>query len=89
MENHILTTNLKTRIMNAITETRRKLLADGYKFIRTGEGDANNGGQHRIKICGGDDSWGTWRVHSKWPSKAARDREMVRLVHEEKCLCLE
>jgi hypothetical protein len=45
--------------MNPITETRRKLLDDGYKFIRTGDGDANNGGQYRIKICGGDDSWGT------------------------------
>ena len=41
--------------MNPITETRRKLLDDGYKFIRTGDGDANNGGQYRIKICGGDD----------------------------------
>ena len=75
--------------MNPITETRRKLLDDGYKFIRTGDGDANNGGQYRIKICGGDDTWGVWRIHSKWPSKAAREREMVRLVHEEKCLCLE
>ena len=42
--------------MNPITETRRKLLDDGYKFIRTCDGDANNGGQYRIKICGGDDS---------------------------------
>ena len=33
--------------MNPITETRRKLLDDGYKFIRTGDGDANNGGQYR------------------------------------------
>ena len=75
--------------MNAVTETRRKLLDDGYKFIRTGDRDANNGKEYRIKICGGDDSWGNWRTHSKHPTKAARDREMVRLVHEEKCLCIE
>lgn len=75
--------------MNPATETRRKLLDDGYKFIREGDGDANNGGQYRIKICGGDGSWGVWRIHSKWPSKAAREREMVRLVHEEKCLFLD
>lgn len=74
--------------MNAITETRRKLLEDGYMFIRTGDSNANNGG-HLIKICEGKNSWGAWRVHSKWQTKAARDREMVRLVHEENCLCLE
>ena len=31
----------------------------------------------------------TEKTHSKHPSKAARDREMIRLVHEEKCLCLD
>ena len=73
--------------MNAITETKRKLLADGYRFIRSADGDANRGELPKIKICDGE--WGVWKTHSKHPSKAARDREMIRLVHEEKCLCLE
>lgn len=73
--------------MNAITETRRKLLADGYKFIRAADTDANRGDLPKIKICEGE--WGVWKTLSKYPSKAARDREMVRLVHEEKCLCID
>ena len=72
--------------MNAATETKRKLLADGYRFIRSVDGDAKRGELPRIKICG---EWGLWKIHSEHPSKAARDREMVRLVHEEKCLCLD
>lgn len=72
--------------MNAITETRRKLLADGYKFIRLTEDGGSRGNLPKIKIC---ERFGVWRTFEVFPTRASRDREAIRLVHEEKCLCLD
>ena len=72
--------------MNAITETRRKLLDDGYKFIRLTEDGGDRGKEPKIKIC---ERWNVWRTYRIFPSKASRDKEAIRLVHEEKCLCLD
>ncbi len=72
--------------MNPITETRRKLLDDGYKFIRLTEDGGSRGKDPKIKIC---DKWGVWRTYEIFPTKRSRDKEAIRLIREEKCLCLE
>ena len=72
--------------MNPETETRRKLLNKGYKFIRLTEDGGSKGNEPKIKIC---ETWGVWRTYKVFETKAARDREAERLIREERCLCLE
>ncbi len=72
--------------MNPETETRRKLLNKGYKFIRLTEDGGSKSNEPKIKIC---ETWGVWRTYKVFETKAARDREAERLIREERCLCLE
>ena len=72
--------------MNPETETRRKLLNKGYKFIRLTEDGGSKSNEPKIKIC---ETYGVWRTYKVFETKAARDREAERLIREEKCLCLE
>lgn len=70
--------------MNPEKASKELLLKAGFRFIRLTEDGGDKGDKPKIKIC---DSFGVWRTHSIHPSKAARDREALRLVMEEKCLC--
>lgn len=72
--------------MNALTETRKKLLDDGYKFIRLTMDGGDRGQDPKIKIC---ESFGVWKTHGIYATKVARNREAMRLIREEQCLCLE
>lgn len=66
--------------MNPLTETERKLAADGYRFIKGHFIVKKN--KYLIKIkCGK-----IWRKHSCWPSIEAAEAEMIRLINEENCL---
>lgn len=64
--------------------SREMLLNAGYRFIRLTEDGGSMGNEPKIKIC---DKWGAWRTHGLYPTKTARDKEALRLVREEKCLC--
>lgn len=72
--------------MNAITETRRKLLKDGYKFIRLTEDGGSMSSDPKIKIC---EDWGVWRTYCVYPTKAARDRAAIDLINNHQCLCID
>lgn len=75
---------IRIKAMSPEKLSREKLLEAGYRFIRLTEDGGPRGDEPKIKIC---NEWGVWRTHSLHPSKAARDREALRLVAEEKCLC--
>ncbi|MCQ2272522.1 MAG: hypothetical protein MJZ72_07035 [Bacteroidales bacterium] len=72
--------------MNALTETRKKLLQDGYCFIRLTEDGGSLSNEPKIKIC---EDWGVWRTFKVYPTKAARDREAIDLIKNHKCLCID
>lgn len=73
--------------MNPRRESIEKLMKAGYRIIRSADGEANEGTQPRIKVL--VEAHGTYKTLSKHPSKAARDREMLRLVLEDNCLCID
>lgn len=72
--------------MDPRTQSRKKLLNDGYSFIRLTEDGGSMSNEPKIKIC---EDFGVWRTYGIYPTKAARDRAAIDLIKNHKCLCID
>lgn len=70
--------------MDPRSQSRKKLLDEGYKFIRLIE--ARDSKPHTITVC---ERYGAWRKLETFPSNAAMVRRANDLISGGKYLCLE
>lgn len=70
--------------MDPKSQSRKKLLDEGYKFIRLHEPQGSN--PHTITVC---EHYGAWRKLETFPSNAAMVRRTNELISGGKYLCLD
>lgn len=70
--------------MDPKSQSRKKLLDEGYKFIRLIE--ARDSKPHTITVC---EHHGAWRKLETFPSNAAMVRRANELISGGKYLCLD
>lgn len=70
--------------MDPKSQSKKKLLKEGYKFIRLQE--AQESKPHTITVC---ENYGSWRKLETFPSNAAMVRRANELISSGKYLCLE
>lgn len=71
--------------INLTKPSVEKLLAQGYKLIRTSEDGGSMGDKPKIKYC---EKFGVWRTLEIFDTKAARDRRALELINNDCYLCL-